>query len=92
MATIQSANDATNIIAEAIATAFKESKRDLQNRWDNHSIVQPDANAKKRSEYDLENHFFEMVVAYQGLLTDAQYTSLCTKIEILAGERFCYRP
>lgn len=84
-------NEMITMTAKAIAYAHKEAKRNLQNRWSNPSIIQPDDNAKKRAEYDVENCFFEIVVAYSAMLSPKQYESLCTRIELL-DERYCYRP
>lgn len=81
----------STIIATATVNAWKESLAELKAMQTNTHIVQhPDTH--RRQEIDLENHFFNVVTSYRPLLTEKEYTSLCNKIELLAGTRFVYRP
>lgn len=72
--------DFTSKVANTICSAFNDATRDLP------------VNATNREKQIVENCFFEMVVAYKMILSNTDYESLCTKIELVGGRRYCYRP
>ena len=81
----------TTIIARATVDAYLIACDELKRQLRNPNIVQhPETEARRWIE--LENHFFDIVVEYRSRLSDEAYISLCDKIEILAGQRFSYRP